>query len=151
MPTTIETRLKLKDLLLPGGLIVALAGNGLQFWYNLHLQRMSTRVENVAEFRESGSELDRAVIDSFDALAVNGLTVEPREEFKEAFIEHVLKTEAKREFLGASETDEYLEALNVLNSEVSNARNATGAGSRVEALSEVVRLRREISEDTLSL
>ncbi len=66
-------------------------------------------------------------------------------------MEHVLTTEEKREFIGAEETESYLQALNVLKQEVDNATGASNAGPRIEALAEVIRLRREISEEALGV
>ena len=140
-----------KDWLLGSGLLVALAGNALQYWQNTQLQKMNTQVEKISEFRESGTQLDKAVISAFDSLSNGGLTEEERRSLQESYLDHVLKTEEKREFLGPNKAERYLIALNVLKSEVDKAKDARNAGPRIEALAQVIKIRRELSEDGLDL
>lgn len=149
--TNEEKKKTVIEWLLGSGLAVALIVNGFQYKQNIDLQRMNVQIQKISEFRESGSAMDKAVIAAFDSLAGGQFTEKDRKNLQESYIEHVLKTEEKREFLGAESTERYLQALNVLKSRVDSAEDARGAGPRVEALAEVIKLRREMSEQAMAL
>lgn len=138
-------------ILLSGGLLATSLGWVVQCNLTREAQKSEYRLERLSEFKDSGAALDEAIVKLFDALSENADVGEEKKQFKDAYVRHVVKVEADREVLGSDGTERYLQALGVLNREVEGAENATGAGARVEALSEVIRLRREVSDAALDI
>ena len=149
MPRTAGQGVDWKSILLGSGFLVTSIGWVVQVYLTQKAQESAYRIEQVSEFKNTGAEMDEKIVRLFNALAANAETKKLKEDFEAAYIHHVVKAEAEREILGVDSTERYLDSLNLLNDEVEKAGGPEGAGRRVEALADVIRVRRELSEQAL--
>ncbi|WP_338244180.1 hypothetical protein [Aurantiacibacter hainanensis] len=156
--TTATTRYPILDWLRENAFVLTLVGMlGTSFgWYLQYQQTVEAEgraysLQQIEDFKSSAAQLDEITAKLFNALADGEESSGLRSSFEEAYLRHVALAEADREVLGVEDTERYLAALGVLRDEVEKADGAAGAGGRVEALANVIVVRRELSEQALQL
>lgn len=132
-------------------LIVSMFGNAFQFYQTREAQRLTYQFTQVEEFKSSAAELDEVTVELFDLLAEKRDVADTKLRFRSVYRKHVTVTESDRDVLGTDGTERYLQALGVLRDEVEKAEDPTGAGTRVEALAQVISARRQLNERALDI
>lgn len=133
------------------GMACTSIGWAVQYHQTVQAEKRAYALEQIGDFKTSAAELDEITAELFDALADEDDPSALRSEFRKVYRRHVTLAEADREVLGVESTERYLAALGVLRDEVERAENASGAGDRVEALANVIVIRRTISDEALDI
>ena len=132
-------------------LVMSLVGNWFQYYQTREAQRLSYQFSQIEEFKSSAAELDEVTVELFDLLAEQRDVADAKLRFRSIYRKHVTVTESDRDVLGTDGTERYLQALGVLRNEVEKAKDPMGAGTRVEALAQVISTRRQLNERALDL
>ena len=126
------------------GLILALLGLAFQAYQNRLAANQSANLQRISEFSADGASADRAVARFLTAAAEAESLDEPRRNAEQALVDHSIKVEQLRDVFGPQRADEYLQAIEQLQLEISRTRDATHNGPNETAFGRVIELRRSM-------